>query len=135
MADWKLLEFSTNSTLVSYKLVSYKKSALCNKETDLLNIVLRNRKKTSRLLVFSVTTEFIIAYSLISLKKDVKELSWMSHRVIRLWFLLNFLFILGFFDILGSLLISRIFSSGFSGRQKSSCLDIPRTIIKCDYVN
>ena len=135
MADWKLLEFSTNSTLVSYKLVSYKKSALCNKETDLLNIVLRNRKKTSRLLVFSVMTEFIIAYSLISLKKDVKELSWMSHRVIRLWFLLNFLFILGFFDILGSLLISRIFSSGFSGRQKSSCLDIPRTIIKCDYVN
>ena len=135
MADWKLLEFSTNSTLVSYKLVSYKKSALCNKETDLLNIVLRKRKKTSRLLVFSVMTEFIIAYSLISLKKDVKELSWMSHRVIRLWFLLNFLFILGFFDILGSLLISRIFSSGFSGRQKSSCLDIPRTIIKCDYVN
>ena len=135
MADWKLLEFSTNSTLVSYKLVSYKKSALCNKETDLLNIVLRNRKKTSRLLVFSVMTEFIIAYSLISLKKDVKELSWMSHRVIRLWFLLNFLFILGFFDILGSLLISRIFSSDFSGRQKSSCLDIPRTIIKCDYVN
>ena len=135
MADWKLPEFSTNSTLVSYKLVSYKKSALCNKETDLLNIVLRKRKKTSRLLVFSVMTEFIIAYSLISLKKDVKELSWMSHRVIRLWFLLNFLFILGFFDILGSLLISRIFSSGFSGRQKSSCLDIPRTIIKCDYVN
>ena len=135
MADWKLLEFSTNSTLVSYKLVSYKKSALCNKQTDLLNIVLRNRKKTSRLLVFSVMTEFIIAYSLISLKKDVKELSWMSHRVIRLWFLLNFLFILGFFDILGSLLISRIFSSDFSGRQKSSCLDIPRTIIKCDYVN
>ena len=135
MADWKLLEFSTNSTLVSYKLVSYKKSALCNKETDLLNIVLRNRKKTSRLLVFSVMTEFIIAYSLISLKKDVKELSWMSHRVIRLWFLLNFLFIFCFFDILGSLLISRIFSSGFSGRQKSSCLDIPRTIIKCDYVN
>ena len=135
MADWKLLEFSTNSTLVSYKLVSYKKSALCNKETDLLNIVLRKRKKTSRLLVFSVMTEFIIAYSLISLKKDVKELSWMSHRVIRLWFLLNFLFILGFFDILGSLLISRIFSSGFSGRQKYSCLDIPRTIIKCDYVN
>ena len=84
MADWKLPEFSTNSTLVSYKLVSYKKSALCNKETDLLNIVLRNRKKTSRLLVFSVMTEFIIAYSLISLKKDVKELSWMSHRVIRL---------------------------------------------------
>ena len=28
------------------------------------------------------------------------ELSWMSHRVIRFWFLLNFLFILAFFDTL-----------------------------------
>ena len=41
--------------------------------------------------------------------KDVKELSWMSHRVIRFWFLLNFLFISAFFDILASLSISRGF--------------------------
>ena len=67
--------------------------------------------------------------------KDVKELSWMSHRVIRFWFLLIFFFISAFFDILASLSISRVFSSGFSGRPKSSCLDIPRTMIKCDYIN
>ena len=67
--------------------------------------------------------------------KDVKEPSWMSHRVIRSWFLLNFVFISVFLDILVSLSISRALSSGFSGRQKSSCLDIPSTIIKCDYIN
>ena len=67
--------------------------------------------------------------------KNIRELSWMSHRVMRFWFLLNFLFISAFFDILASLSISRVFSSGFSGRPKSSCLDIPRTIIKCDYIN
>ena len=67
--------------------------------------------------------------------KDVKELGWMSHRVIRFWFLSNFLFISAFFDILASLSIFRIFSRGFSGRPKSSCLDIPRTIIKCDCIN
>ena len=31
--------------------------------------------------------------------------------------------------------ISCVFSSGFSGRWISSCLDIPRTIIKFDYIN
>ena len=71
----------------------------------------------------------------IGLSKDVRELSWMSHIVIRFWFLLNFLFISGFFDIPASLSISRVFSSGFSGRRKSSCLDIRRPIIKCDYVD
>ena len=45
--------------------------------------------------------------------KDVKELSWMSHRVIRFWFLLNFLFISAFFDILASLSISRVFQAAF----------------------
>ena len=48
---------------------------------------------------------------------------------------IGFLFISAFFDILASLSISRIFSRGFSGRPISSCLDIPRTIIKCDYIN
>ena len=51
---------------------------------------------------------------------DVRELSCMSHRVIRFWFLLNFLFISAFFDILASLSISRVFSSGISGRWKFS---------------
>ena len=57
-----------------------------------------------------------------------KELSWMSHRVICFWFLLNFLFISFFFDILAPLSISRVFSSGFLGRPKSSCLDIPEQL-------
>ena len=61
--------------------------------------------------------------------KDVRELSWMSHGVMRFRFLLNFLFISVFFDILASLSISRVFSSSISGRWKSSCSDIPRTII------
>ena len=65
--------------------------------------------------------------------KNIRELNWMSHGVMRFWFLLNFLFILAFFDILASLSITRVF--GFSGRPKSSCLDIPRTITKCDYIN
>ena len=67
--------------------------------------------------------------------KDVRELSWMSHGVIRFWFLLNFLFILAFFDIIGSLSISRVFPSGILDRWKSSCSDISRTIIKFDYIN
>ena len=49
--------------------------------------------------------------------KDVKELSWMSHRVIRFWFLLNFLFILAFFDILASLSISHIFQVALQADQ------------------
>ena len=51
------------------------------------------------------------------------------------WFLLNFLFILALFDILASLSISRVFSSVFSGRLKFSCLYVPRTITKCNYIN
>ena len=69
------------------------------------------------------------------LTKDVKELSWMSHRVIRFWFLLKFLFISAFFDILASLSISRVFSSGILGQLNSCYSDIPRTIIKFDYMN
>ena len=67
--------------------------------------------------------------------KNIRELNWMSHGVMRFWFPLNFLFILAFFDILASLSTSRVFSRGFSGRWKSSCLDIPRVIIKFDYIN
>ena len=63
--------------------------------------------------------------------KDSRELSWMSHGVMRFWLLLNFLFILAFFDILASFSIFCVFIS----RWKSSCSDIPRTIIKFDYIN
>ena len=64
--------------------------------------------------------------SLFCITKDVRELSWMSHRVMRFWFLLNFLFISAFFDILALLSISPICSSGISGWWKSSCSDIPK---------
>ena len=64
--------------------------------------------------------------------KNVRKLSWMSHGVMRFWFLWNFLFISASFDILASLSIYRVFSSTFSGRWTSSCLDILRTIIKFD---
>ena len=63
--------------------------------------------------------------------KNIREFSWMPHRVIRFWFLLSFLFISAFFDILARLSISRV----FQGRRKSSWLDIPRTVVKCDYMN
>ena len=66
---------------------------------------------------------------------NIRELSWIPHRIMRFWFLLKLLFISTFFDILASSSISRVFSSGFSGRRKSSWLDIPETIIKCDYMN
>ena len=62
----------------------------------------------------------LLSHWIITLKKDVRELSCMSHRVIRFWFILNFLFISAFFDILASLSISRVFSSDISGRWKSS---------------
>ena len=52
---------------------------------------------------------------LISFTKNVRELSWMSHGIMRFWFLLNFLFISAFFDILALLSISRDFSSGIPG--------------------
>ena len=61
-------------------------------------------------------------------KKDVKELSWMSHRVIRFWFLLNFVFISALLDILASLSISHIFSSGFSGRRKPPASTFPKQL-------
>ena len=59
----------------------------------------------------------------------------MSHRVIRFWFLLNSHFISAFFDIVALLSISRVFPSGFSGRPESSCLEIPRTVVKFNYLN
>ena len=40
-----------------------------------------------------------------------------------------------FFYILASLSISRVFWGAFSGWRKSSWLDIPRAIIKCDHIN
>ena len=70
-----------------------------------------------------------------NISKDVRQLSWISRGVMCSWFLLNFLFISAFFDILASLSISHVFSSSISGRWKCSCSDIPRTIIKFDYIN
>ena len=49
----------------------------------------------------------------------------MSHEVMSFWFLVNFLIISAFFDILASLSISCVFSSGISDRWKSSCSDFP----------
>ena len=69
---------------------------------------------------------------MVRFSKNIREVSWMSHGVMRFWFPLNFLFISASSDILASLSISHVFSSGFSGCTKSSCLDIPRTIIKFD---
>ena len=45
-----------------------------------------------------------------------RELISMSHGVMHFWFLLEFLFISAFVDILAALSISRVFSSGVSGR-------------------
>ena len=67
---------------------------------------------------------------LVNTVKNIRELSWMSHGVMRFWFLLNFLFISVAFDILASLSVSGVFSSGFSGRWKSFFLDILKTIAK-----
>ena len=67
--------------------------------------------------------------------KNVRELSWMPNGVMRFWFLLTFLFISALIDILALLSISRVFSGGISGQWKSSCPDIPRPIIKYDYIN
>ena len=48
---------------------------------------------------------------------------------------IEFSFHFGFLCYPSFVSIFRIFSSGFSVRPKSSYLDIPRTIIKCDYIN
>ena len=68
-----------------------------------------------------------VSASLIQIK-DLRQLSWMSHGVMRFWFLLNFLFASVAFDIPASLSVSRVFSSGFLGRWKSPCLDIPEQL-------
>ena len=47
----------------------------------------------------------------LALSKNIIELAWMPHGVMRFWILLNFLFISTSFDILASLSISRVFSS------------------------
>ena len=50
------------------------------------------------------------------LTKNITELNWISHGVMRFRFLLNFLLISAFFDILASLSISHAILSGISGR-------------------
>ena len=73
---------------------------------------------------------YLYHMTFVNSNKDVRYLSSMSHGVMHFWLLFNFVFISAFFDILASLSISRVFISSISGRWKSSCLDIPRTIIK-----
>ena len=65
-----------------------------------------------RIIYSCVMGNYFIVLFLLFANKDVRELSWMSHGVIHFWFLLNFVFILAFFDILASLSISSVFSSG-----------------------
>ena len=68
--------------------------------------------KSSILNVFQGSPYISVSFSL---GKDIRQLSWMSHGVTRFLFLLNFLLISAFFDILASLSISRVFLSGISG--------------------
>ena len=95
-------------------------------------------KKNSRWANCHIALKTVSFYSLLKRfllrpSKNIRELRWMSHGAMR--FRLNFLFISAFFDILASLSIPHVCSSGFAVRWKSSCLDIPRTIIKFDYIN
>ena len=60
--------------------------------------------------------------------KNIRELSWMSHRVMPFWLLLHFLFILASFNILALLSMSHIFSNNFSGWWKSSSYTFPEQL-------
>ena len=77
--------------------------------------------------------------SLFSLEKDVRGLSWMSHGVMHFWFLLNFLFISAFFDILALLSVPRVNMWGtFQSNYKhfscqSSCLLLLLEVCKNHY--
>ena len=75
---------------------------------------------------------------MIDLYKNIRELSWMSHGVMRFLFLLNFLFISASFDILASLSIPRVFSSGVLAQWKSLnlvCEELSYQIINTLAVN
>ena len=65
-----------------------------------------------------VKQELSVLKSEFNSSKEVRELMWMSHGVMHFCFLLNFVLISAFFDILASLSISRVFSSVISGRWK-----------------
>ena len=65
--------------------------------------------------LFHETLKCFYSVSNVSVRqiKDVRQLSWMSHGNMRFKFLLNFLFISAFFDILASLSVSCVFASGY----------------------
>ena len=116
-----LTRASLTETLIFSHLVYYQ---------SIYPIFKENIKQVSCIKLPNLMVLYKQYFCVFSLGKDGRQLSWMSDGVMRFWFLLNFLFILAFFDILASLSISRVFSSGISGQSKSSCLDIPRVIIK-----
>ena len=60
--------------------------------------------------------------------KNIREFSWMSYRVIRFWFLLNFLFISAFFDILASLSIPAFFQAAFQADENPPGLTFPEQL-------
>ena len=67
--------------------------------------------------IFASNLMFSAVKNVVSFTKDDKEVSWMYHRVIRFWFLLNFLFISALFDILALLLSHLLCSSKWLFRQ------------------
>ena len=74
------------------------------------------------------------AMEIFSCTKDIRELCWMSHSY-SLLMSIEFSFHFGFLWYSSFVINFPAFSTGLSGRPKSFCLDIPRTIIKCDYMN
>ena len=58
--------------------------------------------------------------------KNIRE----SHRVIPFWFLLNFLFISAFFDILALLTISRVFQAAFQANENPPGLTFPEHYVR-----
>ena len=54
----------------------------------------------------------------------------MSHGVMRFWFLLNFLFISAFFDILASLWIFRVFQAVFQADENPPAQLFPEQLSK-----
>ena len=121
---------------VSSKQFQQKKTSIFSKST-ILGIVegflyFNLWKKISALYLWMchyvrMKTTFISSFkffvNIIKNIRELRELGWMSHRVMGFWFLLN------------SLSIFCVFSSGFWDQWKSSCWDIPRTIVKFDYVD
>ena len=57
--------------------------------------------------------------TILSITQNIRELSWMSQRVMRFWFILNLIFISTSLDILASLLISCFFQAALQTDENS----------------